>query len=143
MAFKILRWVKLSNPRNCTFAIWWGSSAQNMQTYHDFEVILIWLLLTAKQCVVGQWSDWGECTASRRCIPTEEREALTKTYQLPASDAWDSGRDAMRYAMMAKEAVIAERTACIAAGECPDTMADRPSSGPFQCVGGKCMHILQ
>ena len=92
---------------------------------------------TAAQCVVGKWSNWGECTASSRCIPSDEMEALTKTYQVPATDAWDIGRDAMRYAMRMKEARLAERTACIAAGECPDTMADRPSSGAAQCIGGK------
>jgi len=94
-------------------------------------------IVSAAQCVVGQWSDWGECTPSRRCIPTAEREALTKTYPVPATDDWDIGRAAMRLTMKMKEDRLAERTACIAAGECPDTVADRPSSGPAQCIDGK------
>ena len=57
-----------------------------------------------------------------------ERDALTKTFQMEASDAWDSGRAAMRYTMQMKEARRAERAKM--------PMADRPSSGPIACIDG-------
>jgi choice-of-anchor B domain-containing protein len=87
-------------------------------------------------CVVGRWSEWGECQPSRRCVPTEEQRKLTKTFSMEASDAWDWGRQVMQHMMYVKNAEREAKAACVAAGECVSPMADRPSSGTIPCVDG-------
>jgi len=67
---------------------------------------------------------------------------MTQTFQMEASDAWDSGRSAMQYTMKMKETRREERAACTEAGNCQPSMADRPSSGPAACVDGNLAIFL-
>lgn len=98
---------------------------------------VVMLSCLAPVCAVGDWSQWGECQSSRRCVPDEERLALTKTFKMEESDAWDWGRMVMQHMMFVKDAERAKKAECVAAGKCPSPMADRPSSGSVACVDGK------
>ena len=53
-----------------------------------------------------------------------------------AQALWDEGRLAMQKSMAEKERLREEHRLCVLEGTCPE-LADKFSSGPIPCVGGK------